>query len=129
VAQLVSEHEPIPHLFVVGNKPDLADRRQVSEDRGQEVANSIGADYPETSAKTGSGIESRFAEVAKAVNTPEQKPEVTPSVKLAQTPPSKTAQEEMLQRNSLAYSVCLVYDRPTARPLSDVRRTHRLHNH
>jgi small GTP-binding protein len=87
-ARLVSEYESIPHLFVVGNKLDLADRRQVSEDRGQEIANSISADYFETSAKTGSGIESLFTEVAKAFNTPEQKPEVT-SVKLTQTLPNK----------------------------------------
>jgi small GTP-binding protein len=67
-ARLVNEHESIPHLFVVGNKLDLTDRRQVSEERGQEIADSVGATYFETSAKTGNGIEQLFSDVAMKVD-------------------------------------------------------------
>ncbi|KAK8884901.1 hypothetical protein M9Y10_044024 [Tritrichomonas musculus] len=57
-----------PHsikLVVIGNKTDLPEERQVTEEEGQELANQLGAVvYGETSAKTGDGINKIFKDVA-----------------------------------------------------------------
>jgi small GTP-binding protein len=87
--RLINEQEAIPHLFVVGNKLDLTGQRQVTSEQGQEVAERIGAAYFETSAKTGSGIELLFTEVAKAMDEPQPPSDLTPSVVLAATTPDK----------------------------------------
>ncbi|OHT13786.1 small GTP-binding protein [Tritrichomonas foetus] len=52
-------------LFLVGNKCDLEKERAISEDSGQAKATSIGAQFFETSAMTGSGIEDLFLTLAK----------------------------------------------------------------
>jgi small GTP-binding protein len=66
-AKIVNEHEEIPHIFVVGNKLDLAGDRQVTLERAQQVANGINAEYFQTSAKTSDGIEALFADIAKTI--------------------------------------------------------------
>lgn len=58
-------------LFLVGNKIDLRDNpddsevAQITEEEGQEKANSLGATFMETSAAKGIGIEELFNTVAK----------------------------------------------------------------
>ena len=52
-------------LFLVGNKSDLEESRVISEEKGQEKADSIGAKFFETSAKLGSGINDLFFTIAK----------------------------------------------------------------
>ena len=47
-------------MVLVGNKSDLEDRRQVSKDEGQELADKYGIQFYETSAKTGDNVESIF---------------------------------------------------------------------
>ena len=52
-------------LFLVGNKSDLADKRKVSRQEAEQYAASIGADYGEASALTGSDVDEcmfRFTE-------------------------------------------------------------------
>ena len=44
-------------IIVVGNKIDLIDKRIISQAEGRKFANSIGALYSESSAKTGEGID------------------------------------------------------------------------
>lgn len=46
--------------FLVGNKVDLENDRQVSNEEGNEKARAIGAEFYEVSAKTGFGIEDLF---------------------------------------------------------------------
>jgi GTPase SAR1 family protein len=46
--------------LLIGNKCDLDDRRVVSTEEAKELANSIGVDYIETSAKTAIGVEQSF---------------------------------------------------------------------
>lgn len=41
---------------LVGNKADLSDDRQVSEQQGAELAKSLGVQFFETSAKTGQNL-------------------------------------------------------------------------
>jgi small GTP-binding protein len=48
-------------LFLVGNKTDIGDQRQVSAEEGAEKAQSAGAEFAEVSAKTGFGIGDLFA--------------------------------------------------------------------
>jgi Ras-related protein Rab-5C len=51
-------------LFLVGNKSDLDDARQVSIQDAQDKATAIGAEFSEVSAKTGLGIEELFVCIA-----------------------------------------------------------------
>lgn len=52
-------------LFLVGNKIDLHKDRKVSEESGRAKAEKIGAEFFETSAKTGDGIDELFLNIAK----------------------------------------------------------------
>ena len=52
-------------LFLVGNKCDLENERVIKEDQGRDKAESIGAQFLETSAFTGSGIIDLFTTLAK----------------------------------------------------------------
>ena len=47
-------------IVLVGNKSDLEDRRQVSTEEGQELADKYGILFYETSAKTGINVENIF---------------------------------------------------------------------
>ena len=47
-------------MVLVGNKSDLADRRQVNTEEGQELADKYGMQFYETSAKTGENVEKIF---------------------------------------------------------------------
>mmetsp|Transcript_13476 Transcript_13476/g.31963 ORF Transcript_13476/g.31963 Transcript_13476/m.31963 type:complete len:215 (+) Transcript_13476:90-734(+) len=54
-------------LAVVGNKLDLADERQVSEEEGRELAKELGVLFLETSAKRGENVNALFQQVAAAL--------------------------------------------------------------
>lgn len=47
-------------MVLVGNKSDLTESRSISTERGQEVADSLGIQYFETSAKDGIHINQTF---------------------------------------------------------------------
>jgi small GTP-binding protein len=64
-------------VFIVGNKLDLEDNRQVQIQEGQDKASEIGAAFAEVSAKTGLGIEELFVCVASAAM--EKRPAAQPS--------------------------------------------------
>ena len=51
-------------IALVGNKTDLADKRQVSEDEAASLARKEGLLYIETSAKTGANIKQLFQDIA-----------------------------------------------------------------
>lgn len=53
-----------PHLFVVGNKVDLEDLRQITIEEGKMFANEIGADFIETSARGPTNILELFTRVS-----------------------------------------------------------------
>ena len=52
--------------ILVGNKCDLIDKRQVSKERGKQLADSYGIPFIETSAKSNENIETLFVESARA---------------------------------------------------------------
>ena len=54
-------------LVLVGNKTDLADRRQVSTDAGEAKAKDHGVLFFETSAKAGYNIKALFTQIAQAL--------------------------------------------------------------
>ena len=53
--------------LLVGNKSDLSDRRAVSYEEAKEMADSLGVEYIETSAKNASGVEDSFVKMTKSI--------------------------------------------------------------
>lgn len=51
-------------VMLVGNKTDLGDKRQVSEEEGESKAKQVGAIFIETSAKAGYNVKNLFKKVA-----------------------------------------------------------------
>jgi small GTP-binding protein len=60
--ELKGQPDPMPTLFLVGNKSDLPDRK-VQTQEGENLANELNATYFEVSAKTGNGIDDLFRRV------------------------------------------------------------------
>ena len=54
---------------LVGNKADLADKRQVSTQEGEEMARKLGIKYYETSAKENLNITESFMFIAREIKT------------------------------------------------------------
>ena len=52
--------------ILVGNKCDLIDKRQVSKERGKQLADSFGIPFIETSAKSNENIEKLFVDSTRA---------------------------------------------------------------
>ncbi len=78
-----------PEVILVGNKSDLTESRVITKEQGMELAQSLGIEYFETSAKDGMNV----AEVVdklidliygKPEPKPEKKPEVIPTVETEQ---------------------------------------------
>ena len=60
--------------LIIGNKVDLADKRAVSREEGQAFADSIGAPFLETSAKTAQNVQEMFISMAKAIYIKQGRP-------------------------------------------------------
>jgi GTPase KRas len=54
-------------IWLVGNKCDLVDDREVSTHRGQDLARRLGCEFSETSAKTGENVEHAFMSLAQTL--------------------------------------------------------------
>ena len=72
VEELKNHFDQMPHLYLVGNKADLIDRRLVTVENAQERADKMGATYFETSAKTGQNVEELFASIAEKIKLTEK---------------------------------------------------------
>jgi GTPase SAR1 family protein len=64
VEEMRSQVDVMPKLYILGNKMDLIVSRRVSTQDGEMVARRVGAEYYETSAKAGSGIDELFWKIA-----------------------------------------------------------------
>ena len=65
----IIRHHPDPiGKILVGNKVDLESNRTVSWEDASQLANSIGALYIETSAKTSTGVHEAFGLLVNSIN-------------------------------------------------------------
>lgn len=64
-------------IYVVGNKADLIDKREVSMEEAQSLAKELGIKYYETSAKSGDNVEIIFEELAKDMIKKQEKSNIT----------------------------------------------------
>lgn len=83
-------------IMLVGNKTDLADKRQVSIDEGEKKAKDLNVMFIETSAKAGYNVKQLFRRVAAALpgmDTPVDPQPVQPivNVNLSEEPPAQEA--------------------------------------
>jgi len=53
--------------ILIGNKCDWTEKRAVTEDQGRELAQELGIDFMETSAKANEGVEEAFFSLARAI--------------------------------------------------------------
>ncbi|XP_057302381.1 ras-related protein Rab6-like [Hydractinia symbiolongicarpus] len=83
-------------IMLVGNKTDLADKRQVATESGEAKAKELNVMFIETSAKAGHNVKQLFRRVASALpgmeNTPEKKEDLI-EVQLKDTPQDQNPQE------------------------------------
>jgi len=49
-------------FILIGNKSDLEEKREITQDEGRELAESFGIQFFETSAKSGANVEQAFSE-------------------------------------------------------------------
>ncbi|KAG6910640.1 hypothetical protein DXG01_009150 [Tephrocybe rancida] len=52
---------------MVGNKADIVQDRAVSKEEGRQLAESLGCEYFETSAKTAMGVDTLFTELVRSL--------------------------------------------------------------
>ena len=55
------------NILLVGNKNDLAPKREVTYEQGREFADSIGIKFIETSAKTAANVDSVFLTMCREI--------------------------------------------------------------
>ncbi|XP_042611355.1 ras-related protein Rab-6A-like isoform X3 [Cyprinus carpio] len=77
-------------IMLVGNKTDLADKRQITTEGGEQRAKELNVMFIETSAKTGYNVKQLFRRVAAALpgmdSTPEKSKEDMIDIKLEKPP-------------------------------------------
>ncbi|XP_035264990.1 ras-related protein Rab-41 isoform X3 [Anguilla rostrata] len=77
-------------IMLVGNKTDLADKRQITTEEGEQRAKELNVMFIETSAKTGYNVKQLFRRVAAALpgmdNAPEKSKEDMIDIKLEKPP-------------------------------------------
>jgi len=83
-------------IMLVGNKTDLAEKRQVATESGEAKAKELNVMFIETSAKAGHNVKQLFRKVASALpgmeNTPDKKEDLI-EVQLKDTPQDQNPQE------------------------------------
>ena len=80
--------------ILIGNKSDMPDSRQVDVEEAVELANGLGCEYFECSAKTGENINEALDEIAKLSYENYQKSEKRHSIRLASDNNNEKAEEK-----------------------------------
>lgn len=69
IQELKAHTEESMVMCIVGNKCDLSERRAISQQKGESLAQDIGAHFVETSASENVGIKEAFAKLAQSVSS------------------------------------------------------------
>lgn len=77
-------------IFIVGNKVDLIEHRQVEHESGNQFASTNGFNYLETSAKTGEGVVPLFQSIANHCLSSNHILDTSPNVAVSQQPQQQT---------------------------------------
>ena len=98
-------------VFIVGNKTDLADERQVSAKEAQALASSLHIPYFETSAKAGYNVEHIFEElcaemIAKEKNSAGQSAQNKIPIEKTKDVGQNLNMENMLKKQPKKLKVC-----------------------
>ena len=64
---LVRQHAADPFIMIIGNKIDLEADIQISSEEGKALADKLGADYLEVSAKTRTNVDEGFDQIINAL--------------------------------------------------------------
>ena len=65
----IEKHAPDEvKMLLVGSKSDLSDTRAVAYEEAKQMADSLGLEYIETSAKNDTGVEESFVKLTKIMN-------------------------------------------------------------
>jgi small GTP-binding protein len=71
VREVKHQCDPLPIIHICGNKSDLENKRVIQLNEGEELAESLGVQYSETSAETGHGIQKMFERLLTQLNESE----------------------------------------------------------
>lgn len=77
-------------IILVGNKIDVTNKREVSVEEGQDMANKHNILFIETSAKTGEGVDEAYFNIIKLLDTKIKNGDIIPNVNKLITPTQPT---------------------------------------
>ena len=81
-------------IMLVGNKTDLADKRQVSMEDGEKKAKELNVMFIETSAKAGYNVKQLFRRIAQSLPIADNLPDPNPDIVEVPIKPSDAAPDE-----------------------------------
>ena len=85
VKELENHLDPMPILYLIGNKSDLENEREVKTDEAEQLAEQLKANYFETSAVSGSNITELFTHIAESVEPPKDSDQLNSALDIGPT--------------------------------------------
>ena len=97
VSLIESHSEPEEKRILVGNMSDKEKERKVTRERGQQLADELGAEFIETSAKDNSNVEKVFQLLVESILKEKADEVPTPEVPAVEEKPPATAETDTIK--------------------------------